>query len=114
MNPLDAEHAHKKQEVRVMATKSAPGIRHPIALGLVAYGCSHAALFALVGLLGLTMPAMWWAMGGLPLGWAASAWMLRCGRSDLANLIAIQTVAFGGSVLGLHGRQLYCLFATLV
>lgn len=96
-----------------MATKSALGIRHPIALGLAAYGFSHAALFALVGLLGLHMPAVWWAMGGMPLGWAASAWMVRCGRSDLGNLIAIQTVAFGGSVVGLHGRALYCLAGTL-
>ncbi len=96
-----------------MATKSAPGIRHPIALGLAAYGCAHVALFALVGLLGLPMPAMWWAISGLPLGWAAAAWMVRCGRSDLGNLIAIQTVAFGGSVLGLHGRALYCMAGTL-
>lgn len=97
-----------------MATnKSVPDIRHPIALGLAAYGCAHVALFALVGLLGLPMPALFWAMGGLPLGWTASAWMVRCGRSDLGNLIAIQTVAFGGSVLGLHGRALYCMAGTL-
>lgn len=96
-----------------MSTKSVPEIRHPVAVGLAAYGCAHLALFALVGMLALPLPAMWWAVGGMPLGWAASAWMVRCGRSDLANLIAIQTVAFGGSVLGLHGRALYCLVGTL-
>lgn len=96
-----------------MSTKSTTAIRHAVGLGLSAYACAHVALFALVGLLGLPMPALFWAMGGLPLGWAASAWMVRCGRSDLGNLIAIQTVAFGGSVLGLHGRALYCMAGTL-
>lgn len=95
-------------------SKVAAEIRHPIALGFAAYACAHVALFALIGLLGLPMPALFWGMGGVLLGWAASTWMVRCGRSDLANLIAIQGVAFAGSIVGLHGRQLYCLFATLV
>lgn len=89
-------------------------IRHPIALGFAAYTCAHVALFALLGLLRLPMPALFWGMGGLLLGWAASSWMVRCGRSDLANLVAIQSVAFAGSILGLHGRALFCLMASLV
>lgn len=95
-------------------SKVAAEIRHPIALGFAAYASAHVALFALVGLLGLPMPALFWGMGGLLLGWAASAWMVRCDRSDLANLVAIQGVAFAGSVVGLHGRQLYCLFLSLI
>jgi hypothetical protein len=95
-------------------SKVAAEIRHPIALGFAAYACAHVALFALVGLLGLPMPALFWGMGGLMLGWAASAWLVRCNRSDLANLVAIQTVALAGSILGLHGRALFCLMESLV
>lgn len=95
-------------------SKVAAEIRHPIALGFAAYTCAHVALFALVGLLRLPMPALFWGMGGLLLGWAASAWMIRCGRKNLADLVAIQSVAFAGSVLGLHGRALFCLMESLV
>lgn len=83
-------------------------IRHPIAFVFAAYACAHAALFSLVALLVLPMPALIWALGGLPLGWVAAIWMVRCGRKDLADLVGIQTVAFSASVLGVHAQQLQC------
>ncbi len=91
-------------------TNSVAKIRNPIAVGFAAYGCAHVVLFAAVGLLGLPLPALWWGLGGLPLGWAASSWMARCGRSDLGTLIDVQSAALAGGVLGLNGRELYCLF----
>jgi hypothetical protein len=90
-------------------TNSVTAIRNPIAVGFAAYGCAHVVLFAAVGLLGLPLPALFWGLGGLPIGWAASTWMARCGRVDLGTLIDVQTAAFAGGVLGLHGRELYCL-----
>lgn len=90
-------------------TRAAVGsLRYPVALGFSAYLCAHVALFSLIGLLGLPMPALFWGMGGLLPGWRLVAWLVRCGRKDLADLVAIQSVAFAGSVLGLHGRALYC------
>lgn len=88
--------------------------RHPVALGFAAYACAHVALFSLIGLLGLSMPALLWGLGGLLLAWAASGWMLRYGHEKLADLLAIQSVALAGGVVGMHGRQLYCVFAAMI
>lgn len=91
-----------------MARAAVGPVRHPVALGSSAYLCAHVALFSLIGLLGLPMPALCWAVAGLLPGWGFAAWLVRWGRKDLADLVAIQSVAFAGSVLGLHGRALYC------
>lgn len=91
-----------------MARAAVVPVRHPVALGFTAYLSAHAALFSLIGLLGLPMPALFWGMSGLLPGWGLVAWLGRCDRKDLADLVAIQSVAFAGSVLGLHGRALYC------
>ena len=92
-----------------MTHAAAGSLRYPVALGFSAYLCAHGALFALIGLLGLPMPALFWAMGGLLPGWGLVAWLVSCGRKGLADLVGIQSVAFAGSVLGLHGRELFCL-----
>jgi hypothetical protein len=92
----------------LIMTHAVGSLRYPVALGFLAYLCAHVALFSLIGLLGLPMPALFWAMGGLLPGWGLVVWLVRCARKDLADLVAIQSVAFAGSVLGLHGRALYC------
>lgn len=90
-------------------TRAAVGpFRHPIGLGFAVYISAHTVLFSLIGLLGLPMPALFWGMGGMLPGWGLATWLVRFGRKDLADLVAIQSVAFAGSVLGLHGRALYC------
>lgn len=89
-------------------------VQYPLIIGFSAYLCSHVALFSLVGMLGLAMPTLWWSTLALFPSWLLFKWLERCGRADLAQLVAIQSLAFWGAVLGLHGRELFCLFKALV
>lgn len=86
----------------------------PVALGFAVYFCAHLALFSLVGLLGLPMPALWWATAALIPSWGLMHWLERLGRHQLATLVGIHACALAGGVLGLHGRELFCVARALV
>lgn len=89
---------------------STNAVQHPLCVGFSAYGCSHLAIFSLIGMLGLPLPALWWAGLALVPSWLLVRWFERFDRADLAQLVGIQSVAFAGAVLGLHGRDLFCLW----
>jgi hypothetical protein len=93
---------------------STNAVQHPLFVGFAAYGCSHLMLFSLIGLLALPLPALWWAALALIPSWLLFRWLERFGRADLAQLVGVQSVAFAGGVLGLHGRELFCLTKALV
>lgn len=95
-------------------SNSTIAVQHPLLVGFSAYGCSHLALFSLVGMLGLPLPALWWASLALIPSWLLVRWLERFGRADLAQLVGIQSVAFAGGVLGLYGRELFCLWKALI
>jgi hypothetical protein len=95
-------------------SKIGSDVRHPIAFGFAVYACVHVALFALIGLLGLPLPALWWALLSIPPGWLLVQWLDRHGYPQLGQLVGIYVVAFAGSVVGLHGRQLFCMALALV
>lgn len=86
----------------------------PVVLGFAAYLCAHMALFSLVGLLGLPMPALWWSTAALLPSWGLMQWLERRGRNQLAMLVGIHACALAGGVLGLHGRELFCVARALV
>lgn len=88
--------------------------QQPIAIGFAAYACAHVALFSLVGLLHLPLPALWWSVAALFPSWALMRWLEMRDRSQLAVLIGIHACAMAGGVLGMHGRELFCMFAALV
>lgn len=89
-------------------------VKNPVFVGFSAYASAHVAIFSLVGMLGLSMPALWWASLALIPSWLLVHWLERFKRADLAQLVGIQSVALAGSVLGLHGRELFCLLKTLI
>lgn len=93
---------------------STNAVQHPLFVAFSAYGCSHVVLFSLVGVLGLPQPALWWAALALVPSWLLFLWLERCGRENLAQLVGIQSVAFFGGGLGLHGRELFCLAKSLI
>ncbi len=95
-------------------SNSTIAVQHPLLVGFSAYGCSHLALFSLVGMLGLPLPALWWSSLALIPSQLLFRWLVRCGYADLAQLVGIQSVAFAGGVLGLHGRELFCLWKALI
>lgn len=88
--------------------------QHPLFLGFAAYTCSHLALFSVIGLLGLPLPALWWASLALIPSWMLFRRLERLGHSDLAQLVGVQALTFAGSVLGLHARELFCLSEALI
>lgn len=95
-------------------SNSTNAVQHPLFTGFVAYGCTHVALFSLVGTLGLPLPALWWASLALVPSWLLFRWLERFGRADLAQLVGVQSAAFAGGVLGLHGRELFCLWQAFI
>lgn len=88
-------------------------VQPPIASGVAAYVCAHAALFALVGMLKLPMPALWWSMLALLPTYALMGWLERRGRNQLATLFGIHASALAGGVFGVNARELFCLVAAL-
>jgi len=93
---------------------STNAVQHPLFVGFSAYACVHLMLFSLVGMLGLPLPALWWATLALIPSWMLFRRLERLGHSDLAQLVGIQAVTFAGSVLGLHARDLFCLSEALI
>lgn len=89
-------------------------VQHPVLSGFSAYASAHVALFSLVGMLGVPMPALWWASLALIPSWLLVRWLERFKRAELAQLVGIQSVSLAGSVLGVHGRELFCLLKSLV
>lgn len=93
---------------------STNAVQHPLFVGFSVYGCSHLAIFSLIGMLGLPLPALWWASFALIPSWLLVRWLKRFARADLAQLVGIQSVAFAGAVVGLHGRELFCIWNALI
>lgn len=101
------------EEGFIMAHPAADS-RQPVALGFAAYLCAHVALFSLVGLLGLPMSALWWATAALIPSRMLMQWLELRSRNQLATLVGIHSCALAGGVLGLHGRELFCVVRALV
>lgn len=93
---------------------STNAVQHPLFVGFSVYGCSHLAIFSLIGMFGLPLPALWWASLALIPSRLLVHWLERFGHGDLAQLVGIQSVAFAGAALGLHGRELFCLWNALI
>jgi hypothetical protein len=88
--------------------------QHPLILGFSAYACAHVMLFSLIGMLALPFPAIWWAGLALVPSWLLMRWLKRFDRADLAQLVGVSAAAFAGGVIGIHGRELFCLFRALI
>lgn len=87
--------------------------QRPLFFGFAAYACAHVMLFSLIGMLALPLPTVWWAgLAPIP-SWLLMQWLKRFERADLAHLVGVSTAAFAGAVIGVHGRELFCLFRTL-
>jgi hypothetical protein len=86
---------------------------HPLLFGFSAYACAHAVLFSLIRMLALPFPAVWWAGLALIPSGLLMLWLNRFERTDLAQLVGISAVAFAGGVIGVHGRELFCIFRPL-
>lgn len=93
---------------------STNAVQHPLLFGFSAYACTHLSLFSLVGMLGLPLPALWWASLALIPSQLLVRWLERFERADLAQLVGIQSAAFAGGVLGLHARELFCMWKALI
>lgn len=89
-------------------------VQHPLLTGFAAYGCTQVSLFSLVGALGLPLPALCWASLALVPSWLLFRWLERFGHTDLAQLVGVQSTAFAGGALGLHGRELFCLWQAFI
>lgn len=105
--------AQSSLEVFVM-TRSDSVSRQPLVLVFAAYACIHVALFSLIGLLGLPMPALWWSTTALVPTWFLMSWLERQGRHQLAVLVGLHASAFSGAVLGVHGKEIFCWALNLV
>ena len=88
--------------------------QHPLLFGFAAYACAHVMLFSLIGMLALPLPAVWWACLALIPCWLLMRWLARFEHANLAHLVGVSTAAFAGGVMGIHGRELFCLFRTLI
>ncbi|MCR4507768.1 hypothetical protein NUV66_00510 [Pseudomonas sp. 32.2.56] len=88
--------------------------QRPLLFGFAAYACAHVILFSLIGMLALPLPAIWWACLALVPCWLLMQWLKRFAHADLAHLVGISAAAFAGGVMGIHGRELFCLFRALI
>lgn len=88
--------------------------QRPLLLGFAAYACAHVMLFSLIGMLALPFPAVWWVCLALIPCWLLMQWLKRFDHADLAQLVGVSTAAFAGGVMGVHGRELFCLFRALI
>lgn len=88
--------------------------QRPLLFGFAAYACAHVMLFSLIGMLALPLPTIWWAGLALIPSWLLMQWLKRFEHADLAHLVGISAAAFAGGVMGIHGRELFCLFRALI
>lgn len=84
-------------------------IRPPIAVAFASYVSAQAALFAVIGMLALPMPGLWWSLLSIPIAMIMCNHLRRLGHQVLSGYVAMYAVGFSGGAVGAHGRDLYCL-----
>ncbi len=88
-------------------------VQHPIFYGFAVYGCVQVALFGIIGMLALVMPALWWALLSIPAGCMLVKWLGHHGQEQLSQLVGMCVSCFVGAVVGIHARELFCLATVL-
>lgn len=95
-------------------SKVEPEIRPPIALAFVAFAAGHAAIFALIGMLALPIPGLWWSLSSIPLAMLMCNHLCNLGRQVLAGYVGMYATGFASGAIGAHARELFCIIDTLV
>lgn len=84
-------------------------LRYPEVSVIGIFVCIEVALFSLVAMSKLPMPALWWAALSVP-PTLLLTWLLRSkGFPHMAQFMGMWMAGFCGGALGAHGRLLYCM-----
>ncbi len=89
-------------------------IRPPIAVAFASYVSAQAALFAVIGMLALPMPGLWWSLLSIPIAMIMCNHLRRLGHQVLSGYVAMYATGFAGGAVGAHGRDMYCAVAALL